>query len=275
MRNVSVQGAYTLSNAGPSSPVDSGDCGTPTSSVASNGLFFIVQTKTTAIVSDEGGCDLRVGVKGERFFAENVACSLGDNSALTQLGNLSRTYQRFDLDLGKGTWNARWNTLQDTNSGLLWSCGVEQGLVRSAVDHGELHHFSGTYSSGADQPGETASCSPKIHYGGAESMLSLATSGSPTIRDYGTGCTLDVSQTAAGAWSGDGKRCRFEDPVGLGDIGVTALSYQTYTLDLNQATFSARGTMTRLASGAPVSFCFDIQASVDGSGASQAAAGGR
>jgi hypothetical protein len=213
---------------------------------------------------------------GTTFFAENVACSLGDDSGLKQLGNLSRTYQRFDLDLSKGTWNGRWNTLQNTNTGLVWSCGIEQGLVSTTADHGELHRFSGTYSSAADQPGDTASCSSKIHYGDAESMLSLSTSDSPTIRDYGTGCTLDVSQTAAGTWAGDGKQCRFADPVGLENIGVIALSYQTYTLDLNQGTLTARGNMTRLVSGAPVSFCFDIQATVDGGiGANQAAAGSK
>jgi hypothetical protein len=68
MRDVLVQGAYTLSVASPPPAADSGDCGTPTSSVASNTRFHIVQTKTSALVSDEGGCDLRVGVNGDHFF---------------------------------------------------------------------------------------------------------------------------------------------------------------------------------------------------------------
>jgi hypothetical protein len=276
MRDVSVQEAYTLSTAGASSPADSGDCGQPTSSVASSTQFHIVQNKTTAVVSDEVGCDLRVRVNGERFFADNVACSLAEDSPLKKVGNLSRTYQHFDLDLSNGTWNAQWDTLQDTNSGLLWSCGIARGLVSGAADHGELLHFSGAYSSGAEQPGDTASCSSKIHYGDAESIVSLSASDSPTISDYGTGCTLDVSETAPGTWSGDGTQCRFDEPVSLENIGVTMLSYQTYTLDLNQGTLTARGMMTRLVAGAPVSFCFDIQATVDGgTGANQAAAGGK
>jgi hypothetical protein len=122
--------------------------------------------------------------------------------------------------------------------------------------------YDGSYLGYVEQPVGTADCGQVTYRGTTSGALLFGSGAARTLRFEGMGCTIDLDERGTRAWSASGRACRFEGAVTIRDLGVTAISFDEYGLDLDAETMNATGRMTRQSGAGPVSYCFEIQATL-------------